>query len=244
MQLKVVYTADEKGYVNGNISNTDVIKKAIQGKTGWSEKGSQNIVYASCHDNRTLWDEINLSNPNDSMEDKVKQNLLSAAIVYTSQGTPFILAGEEILRSKPNGDGTFSSDSYNAGDEVNSIKWSTLSDATYQKVFNYYKGMIAFRKAHASLRIMDTASSYYKFTEDTAKGVIAYELTGVKEEVSDSIFVVYNPLSEATTVTLPEGDWTICVQGDKAGTDSLGTANGKITVDGISCTILVKGATK
>ena len=239
-----VFNADEKGYVNGNISNTDVIKKAIQGKTGWSEKGSQNIVYASCHDNRTLWDEINLSNPNDSMEDKVKQNLLSAAIVYTSQGTPFILAGEEILRSKPNGDGTFSSDSYNAVDEVHSIKWSTLSDATYQKVFNYYKGMIAFRKAHASLRIMDTASSYYKFTEDTDKGVIAYELTGVKEEVSDSIFVVYNPLSEATTVTLPEGDWTICVQGDKAGTDSLGTANGKITVDGISCTILVKGATK
>ena len=45
------------------------------------------------------------------MEDKVKQNLLSAAIVYTSQGTPFILAGEEILRSKPNGDGTFSRDS-------------------------------------------------------------------------------------------------------------------------------------
>ena len=42
-----VFKAEEKGYVNGNISNADVIKKAIQGKTGWSEKGSQNIVYAS-----------------------------------------------------------------------------------------------------------------------------------------------------------------------------------------------------
>jgi pullulanase len=76
------------------------------------------------------------------------------------------------------------------------------------------------------------------------KGVIAYELKGVEGEVSDSIFAVYNASSEATTVTLPEGEWTICVQGDKAGTESLGTATGSITVNGISTTILVKGALK
>lgn len=240
-----VFNATEKGYVNGELSKTNTIKNAIMGKTDWGDKGSHAIVYASCHDNMTLWDEISSSNGSDSLEDRIKQNLLSAAIVYTAQGTPFILAGEEMLRTKPGAkEGTFDHNSYKSSDAVNSIKWSTLNDADYQRVFEYYKGMIAFRKAHASFRVMDRATDYYKFTDGTDKGVIAYELSGVKDEVADSIFVVYNPLSTATTVTLPDGDWTICVQGDKAGTESLGTAKGSITVDAITCTILVKGATK
>ena len=240
-----VFNATEKGYVNGDLGRLSTIKKAVTGNTDWAGKGSQAIVYASCHDNYTLWDEINMSNPDDSLEDKIKQNLLSAAIVYTAQGTPFILAGEEFLRTKPGAkEGTFDHNSYASSDAVNSIKWATLNEPDYQRVFEYYKGMIAFRKAHASFRVMDEATDYYKFTEGTDKGVLAYELSGVEDEVADSIFVVYNPLNTATTVTLPDGDWTICVQGDKAGTESLGTATGSITVDAITTTILVKGATK
>lgn len=240
-----VFNATEKGYVNGNLSKMSTIKDAVTGNTDWAGKGCQAIVYASCHDNMTLWDEISSSNGSDSLEDRIKQNLLSASIIYTSQGIPFILAGEEMLRTKPGTtEGTFNHNSYNASDAVNSIKWATLNEADYQRVFNYYKGMIAFRKAHSSLRVMDAADKFYTFDDSVEKGVLAYELKGVDGEVADSIYVIYNPLKTAVTVNLPDGDWTICVQGDKAGTDSLGTAKGSVSVDAISCTILVKGATK
>ncbi len=239
-----VFEEKEKGYVNGNFTKTSAIAAAITGSVSWSKTPSAQINYASCHDNRTLWDEISLSNPDDSLEDRVKQNLMSAAIVYTSQGIPFILAGEEFLRSKPNGDGTFNHNSYNASDAVNSLKWDDLNDSTYQTVYNYYKGMIAFRKAHASLTQMETATSCYTMLTGLPEGVIAYELAKADGEVSDGIFAVYNPTSSAVTVDLPDGEWTICVQGDKAGTESLGTASGSITVDALTTTILVKGALK
>ena len=239
-----VFEEKQKGYINGDLSKTATIRDSIMGKAPWSSKGASQVIYSTCHDNRTLWDEIQLSNPDDSKEDQIKQYLMSAAIVYTSQGTPFIFAGEEMLRTKPNGDGTFNHNSYNAGDAVNEMKWETLNDPTYQTVYNYYKGMIAFRKAHKSFRVPDGAVKYYTQMDKLDEGVIAYELKGVEGEVSDSIFAVYNASSEATTVTLPEGEWTICVQGDKAGTESLGTATGSITVDGVTTTILVKGALK
>ncbi len=239
-----VFNPEEKGYVNGDISKTDTVKNCIQGKVSWSSLPYQQIIYACCHDNMTIWDEINTSNADDSMEAKIKQNLLSASIVYTSQGIPFILAGEEFLRTKTNEDGTFNSNSYNAPDTVNSLKWDDLGKEEYQTVYNYYKGMISFRKAHAAFRSMEDARSYYTFAEDTQKGVIAYELAPNNGEVSDGIFVIYNALTETQTVNLPDGEWTICVQGDKAGTESLGTASGSISVEGISTTILVRGNLK
>lgn len=239
-----VFSPEEKGFVNGDVSKTDTIKNSIRGRLTWSSKPYQQIVYSCCHDNLTIWDEINTSNADDSEEAKIKQNLLSAAIVYTSQGVPFILAGEEFLRSKTNADGTFNSNSYNAPDSVNSLKWDDLGKAENKTVYNYYKGMIEFRKAHAAFRSMEDAGDFYTFVDGTEKGVIAYELEPNNGEVSDGIFVVYNALTEAQTVTLPEGEWTICVQGDKAGTESLGTASGSLTIDGISTTILVKGSLK
>ena len=239
-----VFEATAKGYVNGDTSKTSTIKAAVTGSTPWSKVPSQQIVYASCHDNYTLWDEINASNADDSMEDKIKQNLMSAAIVYTAQGVPFIFAGEELLRSKPNGDGTFNHNSYNTNDEMNSIKWDNLNDAATQKVYNYYKGLIAFRKAHASMTQMNTCTDCYTFVDGLPTGVLAYTLAPADGEVSEGIFVVYNPTKEAVKVDLPAGDWTICVQGDKAGTESLGTASGSISVDAITTTVLVKGALK
>ena len=186
-----------------------------------------------------------MSNADDSVELRVKQNLMSASIVYTSQGIPFILAGEEFLRSKPLDDGSgFDHNSYASPDSVNSMKWDTLSEATNQTVYNYYKGMIEFRKAHASLSLMDEAKSFYTFNDSVDNGVIAYELAPTDGEVSDGIYVVHNGSADSTTVTLPEGEWTICVQGDKAGTASLGTATGSITVESLSTTVLVKGALK
>ena len=234
-----VFNPEEKGYINGLLTKDSTIYNCIQGRVAWSKKPYQQINYASCHDNMTLWDEINTSNANDSLEAKIDQNLLSASIVFTSQGVPFILAGEEMLRTKTNSNGSFNSNSYNAPDSVNSIKWNDLSDSNYKMVSDYYKGLIAFRKAHASFRNMDECAELYTQTK-TEQGVIAYELAPNDKEVSDGIFVVHNATTESVTVELPAGEWTICVKGHQAGCESLGKATGSITVDGISTTILVK----
>ncbi len=235
-----VFDAEDFGYVNGATTLKEAVMNGAKGKTTWTSDPKQLINYTSCHDNLTLWDKINSSNSFDTLEDRIKQNLLAASIIYTSQGVPFMLAGEEMLRSKENADGTFNHNSYNAPDSVNSIKWSNLDDQDTSKVVNFYKGLISFRKAHSALRMTENPADYITFTSGTDKGVIAYSIDGVEGEAAEGIFVVYNPLATKTTVTLPDGNWDICVQGMNAGTQSLGKASGSITVDSISCVVLVK----
>ena len=238
-----VFDAADKGYVNGNTASTNKVKDGVQGTPSWSPSPSQTINYSSCHDNLSLWDKINSSNPDDSEEDKIKQNLLAAAIVYTSQGVPFIQAGEEFLRTKLKDDGTFEHNSYASPDSVNLLDYSRITD--YKEVYEYYKGLIAFRKAHSAFRMTtsEDVSKYLSFVEEGLdEGVIAYSLSGeANNEAAEEIFVIYNPNSESTTVTLPDGDWDVYVSGNKAGNTVLSTASGNVTVDGISATVLVKG---
>lgn len=235
-----VFNATEKGYINGDFSKAGTVLKSIMGKTAWTQTPYRLINYASCHDNMTLWDEINSSNSNDSLEDRIKQDLLATSIVYTAQGVPFILAGEELLRTKTNPDGSFNSNSYNAPDSVNSIKWDELNDANHQMVYEYYKGMIAFRKAHVTFRSMTNVSADYAVTPDLPDGVIAYSLKASDADSVKEFYVIHNASTEAVTVALPEGEWTVYVKGTKAGTEALGTASGIVDVEGITTTILAK----
>ena len=73
-------------------------------------------------------------------------NRLAAAIVFTSQGVPFFLNGEEFARTKPiPGTNKVSENSYNLTLEINGIRyeWTKEQEALQE----YYKGLIAFRKA-------------------------------------------------------------------------------------------------
>lgn len=236
------------GYVTGGFTKLSAVLSAIIANPGWQWNPNQVINYNSCHDNYTLFDRITITDGNTetSFADRVKQNNLAAAVVFTSQGVPFLQAGEEILRSKPLGDGTYDHNSYCSPDSVNSIKWDTLNQAEYATTHDYYKGLIAFRKAHAGLRMTSETDIDNNITfllkgerDDSA---IAYQINGgANGEASDGIVVIYNPSNAAIDVDLPDGEWGIYVQGDKAGNELLGTANGKVSVDRLSCTILVKG---
>ncbi len=240
-----VFDGADKGYVNGaSYSKSRDIKSGVLGLPIWSPSPTQVINYTSCHDNLTLWDKINSSNGDDSLEDRIKQNLLAASIVYTSQGTPFILAGEEMLRTKVKPDGTFDHNSYASSDEINSIKWNTMSEPENKKVIDFYKGLIAFRKAHTSLRMTENTSENIVFEKEVPDGVVAYTINKVAGEVSDGIFVIYNPLRTSVTINLPDGEWNICVNGNISGTDVIKTVSGSVDVDSISCMVLVKGAVK
>ena len=153
-------------------------------------------------------------------------------------------AGEEMLRTKVKADGSYDENSYASSDAVNNLKWNDLNNKEYKKVFEYYKGLIAFRKAHAALRL--TNAEDVKNNIETVSGldtnVVAFKINGgVNGETADALFVIFNANKEKTTVELPEGNWNVYVSGEKAGTEVLKTIkNGTVTVDGISAMILAQ----
>ena len=232
------------GYVSGASGKETIMESCFLGSADpWCDSPSQSINYASCHDNNTLYDRLLISRPDASHEDIVKMNNLTAAIYMLAEGVPFIHAGEEMLRTKDKGDGTFEHNSYASSDEINSIKWDTLDDETYADVFEYYKGLIAFRKAHPVLRLTtaDDVAKYVRAVRGMEANVTAYTITGGPEgEKADAMYIVFNPNTTATTVTLPEGNWNVYINGEEAGTKILETVSGSIEVAPISTIVLVQ----
>jgi pullulanase len=253
-----VFTSTEPGYVSGAQGKVESIKFGIVGSTShnqilyplasstspWADAPGQSINYVSAHDNLALWDKFAVSNPNDSVEDRIKMNKLATAVVMTSQGIPFFQAGEEILRSKPSSvtEGKFDENSYVSPDSTNSIKWDTKTDNI--DVYNYYKGLIAFRKAHSALRMTTTedVQNNLTFIDGLDENVIAYTIdNSPNKEKAKSIMVILNPNKEATTLDLPEGTWNVYINGEKAGTEIIETIkDGKATVNPISSLVLVQ----
>ena len=64
--------------------------------------------------------------PTASMEDLIHIDKLGAALVFFSQGIPFIQAGQEFLRSKPVPHCGFDHNSYASPDSVNSRNGTDL----------------------------------------------------------------------------------------------------------------------
>ncbi len=232
------------GFVSGGNGSEAAIVRCFLGADRWCKSPSQTINYASCHDNNTLIDRIVLSRKDASYEDCVKMNKLAAAVYLTAEGIPFMQAGEEMLRTKVNSDGTFNSNSYDAGDTVNEINYASLDDALTAEVYEYYKGLIAFRKAHSVLRLT-TSEDVDKYVSKVAvnkENLVVMNVTGGPEtEKSKAMYFIFNANPEEVEITLPEGEWDICANGTNAGNKSLGKASGTIKVDGISAMILVQG---
>ncbi len=233
------------GFVSGDTGKVATISQCFMGKPVWCKSPAQTVNYASCHDNNTLIDRITLSRPNESRENLIRMNNLAAAIYMTSQGIPFMQAGEEMLRTKVNPDGTFNENSYNATDEVNAIKWSDLDEAEYADVFAYYKGLIAFRKAHPVLRMTDAGQVQDTITmlSGLPKGVAAFELAGgVEGETAEGMYVAFNGTAETQEIQLPEGyEWDVYINGETAGTEPVDTFSGKASIDPISALVLIRG---
>ena len=238
-----VFENTAKGFISGANGYESKAQSAWMGKNSWSTNPSQIVNYASCHDNMTLFDRVVNSTKGASLADQIKMNNLAAAMTMTSQGIPFLQAGEELLRTKVKPDGSFDHNSYSSPDSINSIKWGTLDDASYQSVYNYYKGLIAFRKAHPALRLSSAAevNQYVTTVSTGTSNCVAFQIKGGQEgERAKNIFLVFNANTTAAQITLPEGEWNVYVQGDKAGTQVLGTATGSVSVEPISSLILVQ----
>ena len=236
------YVFDDRayGYVAGAQGQEELVKACFMGHPDWCPSPSQTINYASCHDNMALFDRLTLSRPDVTFEDRVRMNNLAAAIYMMSQGVPFLQAGEELLRSKPLPGGGFEHNSYASPDSVNSIKWNDLSKPLYAANVDYYKGLIAFRKAHPTLRLAteEAVREQIHPMEGLEPNVVGFHLRGSADDPAAAIIVLYNPNQTPTTVQLPKGRWNVCIADQTAGTESLLTVEGGISVAPISACVL------
>ena len=238
-----VFDTSTIGYVSGETGDEEEVEKCFMGASDWCKSPTQTINYISCHDNMTLIDRITRSTTGASKEDRVKMNNLAAAIYLTAEGTPLMQAGEEFLRTKKNASGGFEENSYASSDSVNSLKWANLEEEEYQNVYQYYKGLIAFRKDHPVLRLTDAkdVAAHVTPVEGLDANVTAFDITGgVNGETADNMYVIFNPNQEETKVTLPDGTWSVYINGEKAGTESLGEISGEAIVEPISALVLIK----
>ncbi|MBO8129902.1 MAG: type I pullulanase [Candidatus Marinimicrobia bacterium] len=234
----------EPGYIQQAIY-IDKIKKGIIGSiTDFTDSPLETINYVACHDGRTLWDRIQVTTQNEpsaTFEQKVAMHKLAIAIILTSQGIPFIHAGDEFLRTKFG-----EHNSYNLPDEINKIRWSNKEK--YYDVFNYVKGLIKIRKEHPAFRMKtkEDILQNLEFFEDIGLQVpencIAYWMNGKKAGDSwEEIIVLINPNRSEKEFILPDGEWSLIpINNPMGNTNTQKIIDNLITVDPISLFILSK----
>lgn len=236
-----VFDSRDRGYANGNVGASHRIKYGIVGAIphhqlresiddSWAISPCQSVNYVEAHDNLTLWDKFSVSNADDSHEDRVRMAKLSAAIIFLSQGIPFIQAGQEFLRSK-GGD----ENSYQSSDEINSIKWN--SKTKYYDVFSYYRGLIEFRKKHDVLRLIrqNYVNERLSFEENLPDNIIGYTLTKDEEK---HIKVYFNSGKSTVKVALLPAQYSIYINENHASTIPLHTVSGEIDIPPISAIVV------
>ncbi len=172
-----------KGWVTNNskVVTTDLNKiiAGLKGTTAGSgytiSDPNKTVTYATCHDNYTLYDRIRKAGVTN--EETVKRMaVLANSMVFTSNGTTFMLAGEEFLRTK--GDTSAAGNSYNASYKVNELDYSRK--IAYADVFEIYKTLIAFKQEISALHLEEAEMSSYTVTQQNDGAVIeiAFESNG------------------------------------------------------------------
>lgn len=237
-----VFSKEDSGFISGKQGLEDTIKKCITGFINYSERYNglfitplQSINYVSAHDNNTLWDKLQYSNPNDSIEDKKSMQKLANAVVLMSQGIPFLHSGVEFCRTK-NG----IENSYNSPDTINNINW--LRKGEFYDVFTYYKGLIKIRKEHSAFRISDgnDVKAHLSFIEMVPNNVIAFKLNEHANNDSwDNILVIFNANRNNVNLNIPFAKWQITSDKYIAGTETLKILETDcIEVEGLSFNLL------
>ena len=233
-----IFDSRAPGFVSGAICDKNTLNACFLGLPHWACQPEQSVNYVSCHDDYTLFDRLSLVNPDAPRQTLIRQNRLAAAFVFLSQGVPFLQAGEEILRTKPKGRGKFDENSYRSPDRVNAIRWDTLESPEYQETLAYYKGLIAFRKAHEGLRQTGreaVQASVFPVETGNPKAV-CYRV----EDRYHSILAIFNADDQPLTMTLPDGTWDVNIHDGAAGTVPLFTAQGEVTTLPCSATVLTQ----
>lgn len=241
-----VFEAESGGFINGGNGFEETIKFGVVASTAhkdidfnklkyskipWALEPYQVITYVSAHDNYTLWDKLALVKPLFAKSDRIKMNKLAAAIILTSQGIPFIHAGDEILRTKKDRNGTLVENSYKSSDYVNKFYWSRKEK--YIDIFNYYKKLIDLRKNHKifkmnSAKDINDNIEFLNF-EENLKNIVAYIAYG--DRINDSlgkIAVIFNGNQDYVEIDLKHNQFMAILDGDDINEKGLYKINNSI----------------
>ena len=212
--------------IAGAISHPQVdMTKVNYSQKPWAIEPTQMISYVSCHDDMCLVDRLKSSIPGITNNELIRLDLLAQTAVFTSQGVPFMLSGEELLRNKKGVHNSFESP-----DSINQLNWDNLK--LYPQVFNYYKNLIQLRKNHPAFRLgnADLVRKHLEFI-DTPENVVAFRLKNyASRDDWRNIIVVLNASKEPAEVTIPDGQYTIVCCDGIINENGLGTIKGTKTV--------------
>ncbi len=243
---------EDPGFASGKPGNEETVKFGIVGATahpqidftkcnnskfGYANHPVQIVNYVSCHDDPCLTDKLKKSMPGTTEEERIATAKLAQTIVLTSQGIPFIFAGEEVYRSKKG-----VHNSYNSPDSINAIDWNQKKQ--YRDLFDYYRGLINLRKLHPAFR-MTTAEDVAKnivFDNVTEPNLISYSIkNNANGDNWAEIKVILNGSTKAQDVEVANGSWTIVVKDGKVDEAGLGTTEGgRLTVAPRTALIIAK----
>ena len=203
----------------------------------WARQPSQVVSYVSVHDNLSLYDKLQWSVNGVTTvgadefylrdENLVKMNKMAAAAIATSQGIMFFQAGEEMARSKGGVEDSYESPlCFANGNELNQINWERAEE--FSDLLEYYKGLVALRKAYAPFTASDmTTINQMTFSDDEIDNLVAYTINSPGAKW-DMVAVLMNSNTVSQQVTLKAADgvklpdaWNCVVNQESAGTEKL-----------------------
>ena len=209
--------------IAGGIEHPQVdMTKVNYSKAAWATEPTQMMSYVSCHDDMCLVDRLQASIPRlkkAPVAELIRLNLLAQTAVFTSQGVPFMLSGEELLRTKKGVHNSFESP-----DSINQLDWQNKE--RYPEVFKYYSDLIALRQHHPAFRLgnADLVRKHLEFL-DAPKGVVAFRLKNYAgRDDWRNIIVILNAAPKNVAVTIPAGKYTVvCKDGtiDEQGIEAI-----------------------
>ena len=218
----------------GGISHPEVdMSKVNYDKKAWAAEPVQHISYVSCHDDMCLVDRLRAEMPGISAEELIRLDLLAQTAVFTSQGVPFILSGEEMLRDKKG-----VHNSYNSPDSINRLDWNNLK--RYPQVFDYYSRLIRLRKNHPAFGSGSAADVRARLSFlPTQDCLVGFMLTDYPGEPWKRIVVLLNGSRESRTVDIPADEYTVVCRNGVIREEGMGSQQGgTVTVAPQSALIL------
>ena len=203
----------------------------------WALQPTQCINYVSCHDDMCLVDRLRASIPHIADSDVIKLTELAHTAVILSQGVPFMLSGEELLRTKQG-----VHNSFNSPDRINAIAWKNYSK--YKEVYDYFAALVQLRHEHPLFRLGSVAEVSHRlhFLEPQSC-VVGFSISNASSPLQgeswQKAWVLLNANNAPAEVKLPEGTYTVIGRQGIINANGLGTmAGGTVRVAPRSALIL------